>query len=347
MSQWGARGLAAAGFTAADILSHYYQGTLLQSRAVVNDVRVLAADSSTVTLAAAGVTILSGPGWSSTLTAGQQVAASPSAAGLVVSGAVSVVSPGPVTVSLSTTAPVRLSPPGYRYARGVLTVSSGGSGVRAVVSGLTMQQYLYGLGEVPSSWPTEALRAQAIAGRTYAERILERTNRYASDFDLYGSVFHQAYIGWDKEAGVSGPLWQRAVDDTDLLTVTYQSTPIEALFSASSGGYTENSEMVFPTARPYLRGVADPADLTGNNPNASWSVPVSPAQLGAWFSLPPVSSVVVSGAAGVSGRTDKATVTLQAGSSVVKVSGTQFRSTLNAHLANAPVRSTKYTVTAV
>ncbi|MDQ3956849.1 MAG: SpoIID/LytB domain-containing protein [Actinomycetota bacterium] len=170
----------------------------------------------------------------------------------------------------------------YDYAYGRLdfgTYESAGCGAgyctRLVVQ-LSMQKYLYGLGEVPSSWPHAALRTQAVAGRTYAyAKILAhpQQDRYPCDCAVFDSTYDQAYTGdgkrlaslqwWDD--------WQGAVDDTKNQVVTYAGKPIQALYSSSSGGHTEDNENVWGgTPLPYLRGVPDKPDAVESNPNHEW-----------------------------------------------------------------------------
>jgi peptidoglycan hydrolase-like amidase len=144
-----------------------------------------------------------------------------------------------------------------------------------LVASLSMQHYLYGLGEVPSSWPIQVLRTQAIAGRTYAYRkvVTDGQDRYPCDCAVYDSTLDQAYIGDAKRtgSGVYWDDWKRAVDSTKRRIVTYGGKPIQALYSSSSGGYTEHNENVWGgTAYPYLRGVRDRADAVADNPNHSW-----------------------------------------------------------------------------
>ena len=150
-----------------------------------------------------------------------------------------------------------------------------------LVLALPMQKYLYGLGEVPSSWPAAALKAQAIAGRTYALSKVERSgqHRYPCDCAVYDSTLDQAYIGDAKRTG-SGAYWddwKGAVDSTNNQIVRYQGDTIQALYSSSSGGYTENNENVWGGSPiPYLRGVADKPDRAGgDNPNFTWRVTMS------------------------------------------------------------------------
>jgi SpoIID/LytB domain protein len=144
-----------------------------------------------------------------------------------------------------------------------------------LVAILPMQKYIYGLGEVPSSWPQAVLRSQAIAGRTYAFEKIQRLgqNRTPCACAVYDSVIDQAYIGDSKRTG-SGTYWKdwkQAVDETKGEVILHKGDPIQALYSSSSGGHTENNENVWGgTPLPYLRGVPDGPDDVSANPNHSW-----------------------------------------------------------------------------
>ena len=139
----------------------------------------------------------------------------------------------------------------YDYAHGRMVFSSytcGGPCLRLVLS-LSMQKYLLGLGEVPSSWPAGVLKAQAMTGRTYAyeKQLASGRHRYPCDCTVYDSTLDQAYIGDAKRTG-SGPYWEdwvRAVRGTRRRVVTYRGAPIQALYSSSSGGHTEHNENVW------------------------------------------------------------------------------------------------------
>ncbi len=250
--------------------------------------------------------------------------------------------PGPVSVAPSG-APLRLSPPGYRYNRGTLVLVPTGTGTIQAVLQITMQEYLYGLGEMPSSWPAAALQAQAIAARTYAQKKVA-TAAGRGTYDIVGGLPDQSYIAYEKEAGSMGAQWVAAVDATDAQVVTYGGGLIDAVYSASSGGSTENSEVVWVSAVPYLRGVPDDADLLGGNPNASWTRTYTGSQLGAWFGLGQVTSVQILGPLGVSGRVDRSTIRLVGSGGTRDVTGTQFRSTVNANAPSAQLMSTKFVV---
>jgi len=170
----------------------------------------------------------------------------------------------------------------YNYVHGRMqigtypTESCGPNFCLRLVVQLPMQKYLFGLAEVPSSWPAGVLRTQAIAGRTYAFEKWTRSgsHRYPCDCTVYDSTLDQAYAGDGKRSG-SGEYWdewQAAVIDTDGQVITYNGSPIQALYSSSSGGHTEHNEHVWGgTPLPYLRGVNDASDDVAVNPNHRWT----------------------------------------------------------------------------
>lgn len=156
-------------------------------------------------------------------------------------------------------------------------------------------EYLYGISEVPSSWPKAALQAQVIASRTYA---VSRMGKIKKDCDcqIYNSKYDQAYIGYAKETEAKyGKLWKAAVDATDsdsthALVITYKNKPINVYFFSSSGGQTQRSEDVWGTKFPYLVNVADPWSLDPTlNPNyAAWTRTISQSAMAAAFGLPDI-----------------------------------------------------------
>ena len=101
---------------------------------------------------------------------------------------------------------------------------------------------------MPASWPMEALKAQAIAARSYT------MNRYYrnpdSTYHLVASVINAAYNGvnWENERS------QEAVDSTRGIIATHGGRAIDAVYSANSGGYTEDSSLVWGGEVPYLQG---------------------------------------------------------------------------------------------
>ena len=292
MGQWGARGFAANGWRYDGILKHYYQGTAVGPLAAPYDpLRVgLAWDAGQIngsTTVGALVGCSSGPG--AYLPPGD-FAYVPNV--LRRGDGTTVLICGGSTTIYYLPGILRLTNTGHAYHHGALelTVRPGTALVRAValISGENgapaIDVYIYGLGEVPSSWPMEALKAQATAGRTYALDRVARLGQHrtspACDCALVASTLDQAYVGYDKETAPFGGEWVKSVDATRSVAVTANGSPIQAFYSSSSGGHTENNELVWGgTPISYLRGVPDPFDATGGNPNASWSVRTSRADL--------------------------------------------------------------------
>ncbi|SDE60214.1 SpoIID/LytB domain-containing protein [Sporomusa acidovorans] len=141
----------------------------------------------------------------------------------------------------------------HRY-RGDISIhpTAGKAGI-TVVNTLPIEQYLYGIikNEISPDWPMEAVKAQAVAARTYA---LANYNKHKADgFDVCATTDCQVYGGRESEV----PRAREAVDATRGLVITYNGKLITAYFHSSSGGYTENSENVWSSPQPYLRGVTD------------------------------------------------------------------------------------------
>jgi SpoIID/LytB domain protein len=113
------------------------------------------------------------------------------------------------------------------------------SGVYAI-NELPLDQYLYGLAEMPSSWNAEALKAQAIAGRSYAMYRM-RYGGYGK-FDVYDSVQDQEYVGLSKIKDTYGAQWKAAVDSTSNTVLEYGGATVQAIYSAETGGHTLSSQ---------------------------------------------------------------------------------------------------------
>jgi stage II sporulation protein D len=119
------------------------------------------------------------------------------------------------------------------------------------VNVLQIEEYIWGVVpcEVPSDWATEALRAQAIAARTYALRaLMQYPDR---PFDVYSSVVDQVYHGAGSEAAIT----TTACNDTAGIVCTYEGLPIIAYYHAASGGWTASGTEMFGRDLPYLRAV--------------------------------------------------------------------------------------------
>ena len=145
-------------------------------------------------------------------------------------------------------APVRFNDRPYR---GRIEVFTNSRGALTVVNELGLEDYVKGVvaNELsPGGYPAiEALKAQAIAARTYALR--NRGQFMSQGFDILPTTRSQVYRGLTSE----NPLSTRAVDETRGLIATYAGEPINALYTSTCGGRTENAENIFNEAVPYLR----------------------------------------------------------------------------------------------
>jgi len=143
--------------------------------------------------------------------------------------------------------PVRLNGKAYR---GKIEVFVNSRGTLTAVNVVPLEDYL--LGVVPNELgflSIEAQKAQAVAARTYAVANIGQFG--AQGFDLLPTVRSQVYRGVSSEAAMS----TQAVLQTRGIVGTYQGKPINALYTSTCGGRTENSENIFEFNEPYLRGV--------------------------------------------------------------------------------------------
>ena len=160
-------------------------------------------------------------------------------------------SPAPVTFAAEdeASAPLRLNDKPYR---GRLEVIPNRRGTLTVVNVIALEEYVRGVvpNELsPGGYPElEALKAQAVAARTYA---MKNRGQFAADgYDLLPTTRSQVYGGLSTEH----PLTTRAVEETRGVVATYAGEPINALYTSTCGGRTEDSENIFNKAEAYLRG---------------------------------------------------------------------------------------------
>jgi stage II sporulation protein D len=146
---------------------------------------------------------------------------------------------------------------GYTTYRGSMRMVVMPTGLQTI-NILPVEQYLRGVvpAESPASWPIEAVKAQAVAARTYAWQRLKRT----ANWDVLPDSANQNYGGWQHERARS----DAAIIGTANQVLTYNGAVISAVYHSASGGYTENSEYSFTNARgdpgnvvAYLRGKPD------------------------------------------------------------------------------------------
>ena len=264
MSQYGALGQAQAGRTHRQILAHYYTGTQLSKLSGQPTVRVLL-QSSRRSVAFTGAsqagdrrlqpartytaTAFGGAGVTLRSAAGRKIKTFATQLRIIGTGG----------------APLRLvGGANSGFYRGALELRPAALGGLNAINAVGLESYVRGVvsAESPASWPIEALKAQAVAARTYAIT----TNKPGQGFDHYPDTRSQVYRGVAAER----PTTDAAVAATRDEVVTYAGKPVVTYFFSTSGGRTENVEFGFPggTPKPWLKSVDDPWDRV--SPRHRW-----------------------------------------------------------------------------
>jgi stage II sporulation protein D len=188
------------------------------------------------------------------------------------------------------------------------------------VAVVPFNRYLRGLAEMPGSFANEALRAQAIAARSYAlvaVRTRGQRRGHGSwdgcDCAVYATVRDQAFAGYAKERGYYGSRWVAAVRGTGSLVVRYGSRVVQAFYSSSSGGYTSSNAPWGSAPLPWFPSRSDdPYDRGGGahrNPNFRWTKTVSAAALGARLGIGTATAARETKIPSWGGRVSRITVT--------------------------------------
>lgn len=171
-------------------------------------------------------------------------------AGMVSAGA----GPGAREVTIRADHPlqVRAGRPTRSY-RGSLSVTAQGDTLQVIVR-VGIEDYLYGVvtKESVASWPPEALKAQAIASRTYA--LYQVQHRRDRDYDMVDDEGSQVYGGVEGES----PTARRAVDATRGIVLEYRDRPIYAMFTSNAGWHTGDPKYIFDQPLAYLNAFPDP-----------------------------------------------------------------------------------------
>ena len=329
MSQWGAYGYAKHGWPYRQILSHYYTGITF-GKVTNRTIRVLLNEGQTSVRVSSAAPFHAK--WGT-----QQLDIAKNAAAMVTwSAGAYQLAVGAETYRSTT--PVLFTPGSSRlllvnpnmsglpsanmHYRGNLRVLHFTGGL-SVINAIRVEDYLRGVvpREVPSSWPAAALKAQAVAARSFAATHFGS----AGAFDVYCDTRSQAYNGADGEAASTNA----AIDATRGVVPIYDGKPITACFFSTSGGHTENVENVWGTgAIPYLRGVEDPYDtyspyhIWPDNPIRKTAAAVQ-AGLGATYAPAGVTQTIYVVKRGVSPRVVSAYVVASGG--VKAVSGAILR----------------------
>jgi SpoIID/LytB domain protein len=369
MNQYGARGRALYGQTARQFLPHYYAGTTLGyvDKATPIRVQVLTdfhASSSKPLLLYARRTDWTMTGTDLVFPKDAKVTVTPTVSGSTTTWRVTVSSAGGTVLHTRITAGFRMTPVS---GDGRLQVASRTSekdeyrdtlrirlsSVARVVNETLLETYLRGVvpAEMPSSWPTEAIKAQAIASRSYAYVHLRPG---VSDYDVKDDTSAQVYQGSEGERATTDLVIKQTAG-----IVLYSGTKVaNALYHSTGGGATEDNEKVFVSATGKL--VAGPvSNLRGSMdrredgsaydedaPYATWTMkPYTKAQLSSWFGADTRTSVGTLQSwdlsrRGVSGRLISVTLVGSAGTKTV--SGDVFRAVINAGrpAADPSMRST-------
>jgi stage II sporulation protein D len=272
MGQWGAYGYAQHGFTYDKILAHYYPGTVL-STTTVKSIRVLLANTKSVTISSTGPWKLKdGSAATTTMPAGK-VTLNPELKFKLPDGTEAETFTGPLTFTAAT--PLVFKKP-YR---GTFTVTSDGKKI-TLVNTVPLEQYLYAVvpSEMPKTWLPEALKTQAVAARSYALAV----RKTSGPFDVYDDTRSQVYGGVNAET----PTTTAAVDATVGGVLTYGGKIAITYFFSTSGGRTAAINDVWKSAPvPYLVSVSDPYDSL--SPYHDWGpLAFTPAKLKTVLKVP-------------------------------------------------------------
>ncbi len=360
MSQYGARGRALAGQTAAQILAHYYVGTMPGIVATSTAIRVLVVSGFKPTVTYPAKVIAHGGTWTvdgvtgtwpaeasatlvrtTTPTTGWRLEIR-SKAGAVLHSAASPSSVRirPAATATATTLQIWFDTSYYDTFRGVVRVIGSSTGTVSAINETSLESYLRGVVpvEMPSTWPVEALKAQAIAARSYAGAHLHPTTG--------------AYDMTDTSQAYRGVLAEKAAATAAVVATVGQVLRsgghiITAMYHSADGGATENNENVYVSAAgavinppvAYLRGEPDRtptgASYDAASPHATWhTATYTYAQLSSVFASDPRTAVgTISAIAftkrGVSGRV--VAVRLSGSLGTRTVSGEIFRTVFNAY----------------
>jgi SpoIID/LytB domain protein len=330
MSQYGAYGAARKGLSWKRILAFYYRGTELSTMPSGTKIKVSITadnDSSLRVLPASGLTVRDSAGHRYTLPAGPNYTSwriSRSGSGYRLayrtrSGSYLTKSTGLTTGTWSFSTPSKIVkvvlPNGsVRSYRGTMALIKRGSGGRTI-NNVLLEDYVKGVvpAEMPTSWAADAVRAQAVAARSYAVRLRD-VGRY-SGYDICDTTACQVYGGMGRETS-NGNAAVRATAGT---IVTYRGKAALTQFAPSNGGYSARGDY------PYLAAHLDPYD--GVIKSQAWTRVLTASSISrAWPSVGTVKQLQITSRDGVGawgGRVK--TIKIIGTSRTATVSGTTFQ----------------------
>jgi stage II sporulation protein D len=158
---------------------------------------------------------------------------------------------------------------------GALSIKSADDGTLSLVVTLPFETYLDGIAEVPPSWPSAALEAQAVAARSYALAHLDWSGQQGAAVQqpICASTDCQVYGGIHVPPTTGIARWYAAVKHTEGQVLLYSGSPADTVYFSTSNGHTYGNDQVFGSAPlPYLRPVVEHDD--GASPTSHWSVPI-------------------------------------------------------------------------
>jgi SpoIID/LytB domain protein len=167
-----------------------------------------------------------------------------------------------------------------RY-QGVIEVGRDTDGSLFVIAELPFEEYVKGIAEVPRTWPMEALKAQAVAARTYALSHLNPSDPTAArlGYQLCATDQCQVYRGLAVSKGPYGGRWRTAVNQTSGQALLSGGRPANTMYFSTSNGQTHGNDEIFGgSPLPYLRPVAERDD--GASPLSHWSSSVRLSDVG-------------------------------------------------------------------
>ena len=218
-----------------------------------------------------------------------------------------------------------------KYKYGYITIKMAKGSMEVTNTLALRDEYLYGISEVPSSWPSAMMEAQVIASRSYALSRLSNI-RTVCDCQVFSHISDQNFVGYAKESEPRfGQLWRAAVDRTIIdtqtsLVVLSEGKPAQTYFFSSSGGATQTTRDAWGGFSAYTQSVSDSAsvDVTLNPRFAKWKASATQELVAKAFILPDVVKLEVLS------RNEAGAVTSIAGTSSAgvtkKIRGDTFRS---------------------
>jgi len=328
MSQYGAKAMAKAGKNYEEILTHYYQGTHLET---INTNEVSIKIKLSTNPLGGNIIVRNGPAIKyfgnsqENLNDGAVVQAR---AGLKL-----------VPSSASTRFEVTYKYNKFKLYRGEIEIKNTYAGL-LTINKVNIEDYLRSVisGEMSHTWPIEALKAQAVAARNYAYKNIKPSYLY----DLCDTPSCQVYLG----AAYEFPSTNKAISETAGKILKYENEIITAYYFSTSGGWTENNENVWGgTPKPYLRGVASPGEESRYN---SWQTKTfTKAEIQNFLNNDPDTYVgnlqkIEITKRGVSGRIMAIKITGSAGEKLV--TGRTFKYVININLPNNTTNYIKSTL---